>query len=111
MSFTAGELNKRLNDDDVPEIVREIFDVRNDSETLGRVLKLSKATVDSILLQYNKPKDRLFRVIDEFMKGDEPAPTWGAIVCALRDPLIGLPHLAKKIENKYCPVSPAEPST
>ena len=104
-------MNKTLNDDDVPDIVREIFDVRNDSETLGRLLKLSKATVDSILLQYSKPKDRLFRVIDEFIKGDEPAPTWSVIVCALRDPLIGLPHLAKKIENKYCPVSPAEPST
>ena len=41
-----------LGGGDVPKIAREIFDVQNESETLGRVLRVPKVTVDSIIKQY-----------------------------------------------------------
>lgn len=49
---TAGTLNQ----DHVPEIVTELLDVQNQSELLGRVLKLNRATVDAIFMQFSDPK-------------------------------------------------------
>ena len=94
-----------MEEKDVPEIAREILDAQIHSEMLGRVLKLPKSTVDAILKQYSDPKDQLFHVIDEFVKQVEPRPTWRVIADALRDPLVGIPNLAKRIEEKYCFVS------
>ena len=69
---------------------------------LGRVLKVPKSTVDSILKQYSNPKDQLFHVIDEFVKQVDPTPTWRVIANAVRDPLIGMSSLAQKIEQNHC---------
>ena len=69
---------------------------------LGRVLKVPKSTVDSILKQYSNPKDQLFHVIDEFVKQVDPPPTWRVIANAVRDPLIGMSSLAQKIEQNHC---------
>ena len=92
-----------LSDRDVAEIVQDIFDVQNETEALGRVLKLPKATVESIhRQQHSRPKDRLFHIIDEFVKQVEPRPTWKVIANALRSPLIGQPRLALDIERKHC---------
>ena len=95
-----------LNQDDVPDVVCEILDVRTKSDKFGRVLKLPKASVDSIYQQYSDPQDRLFAVIDEFVKQVEPLPTWRVIVEALMNPLIGQHRLAQEIESKYCPNPP-----
>ena len=90
-----------LNPGDVPDVVCEILDVGTKSDIFGRVLKLPKATVDSIYQKYSDPRDRLFGVIDEFMKQVEPPPTWRVILEALRNPLIGQYRLAQEIERKY----------
>ena len=95
-----------LSQDDVPDVVREIFDVRTKSDKFGRVLKLPKATVDCIYQQNSDPQDRLFAVLDEFVKQVEPPPTWRVIVEALRHPMIGQHRLAQEIETKYCPRPP-----
>ena len=97
-----------LSQDDVADVVCEIFDVRTKSDKFGRVLKLPKATVDCIYQQYSDPQDRLFAVLDEFVKQVEPPPTWRVIVEALRHPLIGQHRLAQEIESKYCPRSPTD---
>ena len=97
-----------LNQDDVPGVVCEILDVLTKSDLFGRVLKLPKATVESIHLQYSNPQDRLFHIIDEFVKQVEPLPTWRVIVEALRNPLISQHRLAQEIESKYCPHPPTD---
>lgn len=94
-----------LNQEDVAGVVSVILDVAVKSDKFGRLLKLPKATVDSIHQQYNDPKDRLFGVIDEFVKRMEPPPTWRVILEALRDPLIDHPRLASEIEAKYSPAT------
>ena len=81
------------------------MDAQNQSEMLGRVLKLPKSTVDAILKQYSDPKDQLFHVIDEFVKQVEPTLTWRVIADAVRHPLVGIPNVAKRIEEKHCSVS------
>ena len=102
--FQPGTLDAQ----DVVEVVREIRVVQNKSETLGRILKLPKVTVDSISQEYSNPQDRLFRVIDEFVKQVEPSPTWRTIVDALKNPLVDEPRLAREIEGKFCPLTPEE---
>ena len=106
--FQPGTVEKILDAQDVAEVVREILVVQNKSETLGRVLKLPKVTVDRIIQQYCNPQDRLLHIIDEFVKQVEPSPTWRAIVDALKNPLIDEPRLAREIEGKFCPLTPAE---
>ena len=66
------------------------------------MLNVPKATVDSILKQYSNPEDQLFHVIDEFVNGIDPTPTWRVIANALRHPLIRMSSLAQKIEKKHC---------
>ena len=94
--------DRTLNQEDVPNVVREILEVKTKSKMFGRVLGLPKATVDSIHLQNSDPQECLFRVLDEFVKKVEPPPTLRVIVEALRNPLIRKHHLAQEIESKYC---------
>ena len=114
MSFSASLVDadrfkdRILSQDDVPDVVCEILEVRTKSDKFGRVLKLPKATVDSVYQQYSDPQDRLFAVLDEFVKQVEPPPTWRVILGALRNPLIGQHRLAQEIESKYCPRVPTD---
>ncbi|CAI8037814.1 hypothetical protein GBAR_LOCUS21140, partial [Geodia barretti] len=100
---TPDFLDKRLLQDDVPEIVANILDAQTKSELLGRVLKLSPSRVSAIHMQYKDPEECLFRVIDEFVKQVDPIPTWRVITTALRHPTIRLTGLADEIESKHCP--------
>ena len=100
--------NRILCQDDAPDVARELLDLRTKSDLLGRVLKLPATTVESIHLQYSDPKDRLFHIIHEFVKQVEPPPTWGVILEALRNPLIGEAHLAQVIEMKCCSLIPTD---
>ena len=77
-SFQPGtvRVEKKLDAQNVAEVVREILEVQNKSETLGRVLKLPKVAVDRILQQYSNPQDRLLHIIDEFVKQVELSPSY-----------------------------------
>ena len=97
-----------MSQEDVPDVVCEILDVRTKSDLFGRVLKLPAATVESIHQQYGDPKDRLFHIIDDLVKQVEPPPTWRVILEALRNRLIGHCRLAQEIESKYCPRPPTD---
>ena len=105
----AGE--KTLDERDVTDICSDIIAAQTKSEQLGRVLRVPSHTVDSIIQQYTKPEDRLFHVIDEFVKQIEPTPTWRVILDALRNPLVNLPRLAENIEKKYGFVTPRKEHT
>ena len=82
------------------------MEAQNQSHFLGLKLKLPNHVVEGIQSQFPAPKDRLYHVVEEFLKQLEPEPTWRAIVEALRSPTIGLPRLAKELEQKHCAVSP-----
>ncbi|CAI8026625.1 hypothetical protein GBAR_LOCUS15286, partial [Geodia barretti] len=66
--MATGTVEKILDAQDVAEVVREILVVQNKSETLGRVLKLRKSRWIGLSQQYSNPQDRLFHIIDEFVK-------------------------------------------
>ena len=97
--------DRTLNEEDVSNVVCEIFEVQAKSYTFGRVLRLPKVAVDSIHRQHSDPQECLFRVLDEFVKQVEPPPTWRVIVEALKNPLIGFHRLSHKIKRKHCPLT------
>ena len=95
---TTDVMDKTLNKDDATDIVQRLLDLQSKAKTLGRLLKLSKATIDVTPQLTSDPQAPLFFVIDEFLKQVEPRPTWRFILNTLRDPLIGEHSLAQEIE-------------
>ena len=93
------------------EICSDIIAAQTKSEQLGRVLKVPIHTVESIIQQDSKSEDRLFHVIDAFVKQIDTTPTWRVILAALRNPLVNLPRLAENIEKKYGFVAPRKELT
>ena len=59
--------------------------------------------LEAIETRYQQPKDRLFHVIIAVLQQAEPRPTWGAIIKALNNPVVGLTALAKKLEATHFP--------
>ena len=82
------------------KVVSRIVDAKVKSEQLGRVLEIPPNVVDGIVKKYSNPDDQLFHIIDEFVKHHKK-PTWRVIVDALKNPLIGLPGLARDIEKEF----------
>ena len=100
LSFTEG-MDTTLTRRDLVGVAEELFDVRNNSRTLGLVLGLEMSTVDAIHVEYRRLTGQLLQVIAEFLRQKKPRPTWRVIVKALRSPLIEEHLLAGKIEAKY----------
>ena len=59
--------------------------------------------VEGIQSNYHDPRDRLLKVITEFLKKEQTAPTWRVLVDALRSPVVNLPALAKRVEAVHFP--------
>ena len=101
-------LSKTLTRNDATEVTRELLEINpKNTEFFGSLLKIPKATINSIHFEYKDPQGRLFHLLDEFAKQVEPRPTWRVILGALRDPLMGEHSLAQSIEDSLSPLSPA----
>ena len=83
------------------DITGKILEAKNLSSILGCYLKIPNYIVDRIHLQYSKPADCLYYVIEAFLKQAEPRPTWRAILDALTSRIIYLPHLVEEIERHH----------
>ena len=87
-----------LAPDDAADIMEEILEAQNQSFWLGMKLKLPHHEVEAINSRQSEPRDCLFYVIIAFLKQAEPRPTWRVIVEALRNRVVGLSALARRIE-------------
>ena len=96
-----------LDPDSATDILEELLDAQNHSHVLGLKLKMKFRDVEAIFSTHIQPKERLLRVIIAFLHQVEPRPTWRVIVDALRSPAVGLPLLAKKVEEAHFPEIPA----
>ena len=92
---------KTLSQSDAIEIVEELLPAINESLFLAGKLKLLDHTVKALARQYTDPKECLYHIIVEFLKGVEPRPTWRVILDALRSSIVNLPRLAKEIERRH----------
>jgi hypothetical protein len=98
---TPSSLDSIMDPDDATEILQEIVEVKDKSETFGHLLRVPRVLLYSFRQEYNDPQDYLLHVIDEFLNGVNPRPTWRVIIDALRHPLLKYYELAREIESKH----------
>ena len=84
-------------------MLEELLDAQNQSYTLGLKLGLPLADVEAIHLAHTNSRDRLLRIIITFLKQEQTGPTWRVIVDALRNPVVNLSALAKRVEAAHFP--------
>ena len=101
----SAAVEKELAPKDAINVVEEILPALNQSYTLALLLNIPHYEVESIHRQHTDPHDRLLHVIMAFINRDHPKPTWRSIVHALRNEVIGLPNLARKLELAHVPSS------
>lgn len=97
----VGDLDTVMDLNDAIDILQELDEVKADSEVLGHLLRVPRVLLYSFRQEYIDPQDHLLHVIDEFLKGVDPKPTWRVIIGALRHPQLRYRKLAEEIERKY----------
>ena len=96
-------MDETLTESDAAEILEELLSAQNQSYLLGMKLKLPLHEVEAIHLKYSDPRERLLHVIIAFLRQAEPRPTWRVIVEALRNPIVNLPALARRVVAAHFP--------
>ena len=96
-------MDETLTESDAAEILEELLSAQNQSYLLGLKLKLPLHEVEAIHLKYLDPRERLLHIIVAFLGQAEPRPTWRVIVEALRNPIVNLPALARRVEAAHYP--------
>ena len=97
-------MDETLSESDAADILEELLSAQNQSYLLGIKLKLPIHEVEAIHLRYLYPRERLLHVIIAFLRQAEPRPTWRVIVEALRNPIVNLPALARRVEATHFPI-------
>ena len=97
--------DETLTPNDAVKVLEELLPAKNHSHMLGLKLGLPLHDVEGIQSNYHDPRDRLLKVISEFLKQEQTGPTWRVIVDALRSPVVNLPALAKRVEAAHFPDS------
>ena len=96
-------MNETLSEADAAEILEELLPAQNHAYVLGLKLKLHPHDVEAIHLKYLDQRDRLLHIIIAFLRQAEPRLTWRIIVEALRNPIVNLQGLAKRVEAAHFP--------
>lgn len=92
-----------LRHDDVSKVLEELLPAQNLSYLLGLKLKLPQHVVDRIHIDTPHPRERLLQILVEFLKLEQPRPTWTALADALKSPVVNLPDLAERVEATLFP--------
>ena len=95
---TGGET---LTPNDAVKVLEELLPAQNHSHILGLKLGLPLHDVEGIQSNHHNPRDRLLKVITDFLRQEQTGPTWRVIVDALRSPVVNLPALAKGVEAAH----------
>ena len=99
-------MDETLTPDDAVDVLNELLPAQNKSYELGLKLKLPQHVVEAI--HKESPSDRcLLQILSKFLQQAEPIPTWRVIVDALKNPVVGLTALARRVEAAHFPDSTA----
>ena len=97
-------LSDRLSEDDLADVQRKLFTVKNEWYNLGLELGQRVSTLDSIDTKYSGDPSQCFRqVLKEWLKGVNPPPTWQAMVNALKSPTVVQYQVAEQIQTELSP--------
>lgn len=101
--LTAPTVDETLTLKDARKILEELLEAQNDSSLLGLTLNLRHDDVEAIENRYSDPRERLLHIIIAFLNKAEPRPTWRVIIDALKNPVVNLTALARRVEAVHFP--------
>jgi hypothetical protein len=81
-------------------VYEEVQEAKNRAFYVGQHLGLHVADVESICTQEKEARDQLYKVLLQTAR--EAKLTWEKVAIALRKPLVGLPLVARRIEETHC---------
>ena len=99
--FTYIASGPPLGTDDLATVLNDIFPCRAKWYNLGIQLRVAVGTLDCFRVQYSDPGDQLREVVRTWLTTSENS-TWGAMVEAVRSPVIEEANLARELQRKYC---------
>ena len=87
-----------LNIHDLHKVQDAVWVARAEWYNIGLRLGISADTLDAIAKSHlQQPKECFTDTIKEWLRSDDPRPTWGALGDALRSPVVGYAHLAENL--------------
>ena len=86
---------------DLPTILNYTVPCRAKWYDLGIQLRVDMSTLDCIKVQYSDPREQLREVVKAWLTSIENR-TWGAMIAALKSPVIDEALLARELQQKYC---------
>ena len=90
-----------LSETDLSVVLQDLYPARAKWYNIGLQLGVSANDLDAIRSQYVNPDDALRELLKKRLKIVDPAPTWGAVVGALRNTTVGEFQLAEKLQHKH----------
>ena len=74
---------------------------------LGLQLKVKTGTLDSISMQFSRPRDQLLEMLKTWLTTAND-PSWQTLIDALGKDSVGASQLGRRLEAKYCNVERPE---
>lgn len=87
---------------DLATVFSDTFPCHAKWYNVGIQLRVDVSTLDCIKVQYDDPGDQLREVVKTWLMSNKN-PTWGAMITALKSPVIEEALLARELQQKYCP--------
>lgn len=87
------------------DIENELHDVKTKWKAIGIQLEVANGTLKSIDYANRGDAHQAFSDLIDHWLSQESAPSWAAVIGALRARSVGEIALAKRLEDKYCPGS------
>lgn len=84
--------------------MNELWYARTNWFDIGLAIGVKLIDLEAIKKEYHNDSDKCLKeLIHQWLKRRIPKPTWAALVCALRSPIVGRGHLSDEVMTKYLP--------
>ena len=90
--------------DDLVDILEDLWDARERARFIGFQLKIKDSTLETIVQSTSDKRKILRQILKEYLKGNQYKPVT-RLVKALENKMVGQPHLAEELRQKYSPAS------
>jgi len=100
--ISFSHLGASLGIADLATVLNETFPCCAKWYNLGVQLRVGIGILDCFMTRYNDPSDQLREVLRTWLTTSDN-PTWGAMVEALKSPVINEVRLARDLQQKYYP--------
>ena len=92
----------RLTTKDLKDVLEAVAHVCAKWKLIGLQLGMPPEKLDEIKSEHKDPRNCFLEVLNEWLKGLDPEPTWEGLAKALRSKSVGEDALAGQIETSHC---------